>query len=98
MHGKRIVFAMLLVGFVSLNLFALVSAGVVGLDQFIRGANAWGLVAAADLLIALGLVLAWLWRDAQRRGVSPLPYLLITLATGSVGPLLYLTRHPRQKS
>jgi hypothetical protein len=43
-------------------------------------------------MIALTMVLVWMWRDARARGVSPLPYVLITLALGSVGPLLYLIR------
>ena len=30
--------------------------------------------------------------DAQQRKISPLPYLLATLALGSAGPLLYLVR------
>jgi hypothetical protein len=30
--------------------------------------------------------------DAEQRKVSALPYLVITLALGSVGPLLYLIR------
>ena len=43
-----------------------------------------------DLFIALSMVMAWVHGDAKARGVSPWPYLLLTLATGSVGTLLYL--------
>ena len=32
--------------------------------------------------------------DARARGVSPLPYLVMTVFTGSIGPLLYLLRRP----
>ena len=61
----------------------------------------WGLFAPAftntgaaqvlvDLGIALSLFLVWMWRDAARLGRNPWPWLLITLALGSFGPLLYL--------
>jgi hypothetical protein len=30
--------------------------------------------------------------DARGRGVSPVPYLMITLFLGSLGPLVYLIR------
>lgn len=45
---------------------------------------------STDLVIALSLVSAWLWRDARTRGVNPWPFLLLTATLGSVGPLLYL--------
>jgi Terpene cyclase DEP1 len=44
----------------------------------------------ADLAIALGLFLVWMWRDARQTGRNPWPWLLVTLVAGSFGPLLYL--------
>lgn len=44
----------------------------------------------ADLVIALTLFLAWMWRNARLAGRNPWPWLLLTLAAGSFGPLLYL--------
>lgn len=43
-----------------------------------------------DLVIALGLFLAWMWKDAKAAGRNPWPWLLLTLATGSIGALVYL--------
>ena len=43
----------------------------------------------ADLLIALGLVMVWIWQDARRSDRAVWLWLLLTLATGSFGPLLY---------
>lgn len=43
-----------------------------------------------DLVIALTLVLVWMWRDAKATGRSIWPWMLVTLALGSFGPLLYL--------
>jgi hypothetical protein len=51
-----------------------------------------------DLVIALSLVLAWLWRDARATGRNPWPWVFATLALGSFGPLVYLlTRKPLPK-
>ncbi len=43
-----------------------------------------------DLVIALFLVLTWLWNDARTSGRNPWPWIGITLVAGSFGPLLYL--------
>ena len=44
----------------------------------------------ADLVIAISLFLVWMWRDAKANGRNPWPWLVLTLATGSFGALLYL--------
>ena len=49
----------------------------------------------ADLVIALALFSIWLWRDASNHGRNPWPWLVLTLAAGSFGPLLYLLFAPR---
>ena len=52
-----------------------------------------------DLVIALSLFLAWMWRDAKATGRNPWPWVFATLSLGSFGPLLYLlTRKPTQTS
>ena len=33
-----------------------------------------------------------MWNDAKARGISPIPYLVVSLFLGSVGPLAYLLR------
>ena len=43
----------------------------------------------ADLVIALTLVLVWMWRDAKNNGRNIWPWIVITLVAGSFGPLLY---------
>lgn len=49
-----------------------------------------GIQVFVDLVIALSLVMGWMWRDARAHGRHPLPWVLATLALGSFGPLLYL--------
>jgi hypothetical protein len=84
--------------FAALNLYALGVDGIKGLGEALVAGNAWNRVLGVDLLIALGLVLTWLWRDAREHGRSPLPYVLVTMFTGSLGPLLYLLRRPSPAS
>lgn len=48
-----------------------------------------------DLVIALSLVMVWLWNDAKQSGRNPWPWVVVTLVAGSFGPLLYLlSRRP----
>jgi Terpene cyclase DEP1 len=44
----------------------------------------------ADLVIALTLAMVWIVRDARASHRNPWPWVALTLATGSFGPLLYL--------
>ena len=50
----------------------------------------------ADLVIALTLVMVWMWRDAQATGRNPWPWIVATLVTGSFGPLIYLLTRPQE--
>jgi hypothetical protein len=43
-----------------------------------------------DLVIALALFLAWMWRDAKAKGRNFWGWALLTLVAGSFGPLSYL--------
>lgn len=88
--GVRVLLAFLFINFAALNVYALSTAGLDGLAAFITQGDGWHAVALADLCIALGLVVTFLWKDAQRRGAAFWPFFGMTLATGSLGPLLYL--------
>ncbi len=51
-----------------------------------------------DLVIALTLVMIWMWNDAKATGRRAWPWIIATLALGSFGPLCYLlTRKPAQR-
>ncbi len=48
----------------------------------------------ADLVIALTLAMVWMWRDAKTIGRNVWPWIALTFATGSFGPLIYLVTRP----
>jgi hypothetical protein len=91
MNAKQLGLSLVLADFVGLEAYAVYQYGYVGVFEAVL-ANGATTVAFVDLVIALGLVSVWLWQDARGRGISPLPYLALTAALGSVGPLLYLIR------
>lgn len=71
------------------TVLAVAEAGVTGVFRLLLGS--WsGRQAFLDLVIALAFVLAWLVPDARRRGRRAWPWVLATLAAGSLGPLLYV--------
>jgi hypothetical protein len=96
---NKFLLVLILIPFSVLSAAALWQHGYWGLFE-----PAFGSLAAAqvlvDLIIALGLFLAWMWRDAARSARNPWPWLALTLVAGSFGPLLYLltsttTRDPQ---
>lgn len=91
MSWKRLGIGLLLAAFAALNAWVVYEHGYVGFFEQVL-ANSATVAVLVDLTIALGLVTVWLWGDARDRGVSPLPYVLLTAVFGSVGPLLYLFR------
>ncbi len=52
----------------------------------------------ADLVIALVLVLVWMWRDAKAIRRNPWPWIVATLTTGSFGPLIYWLTRPTSEA
>jgi hypothetical protein len=91
MNRKQILLGLVLVDFAALSAWAVWQHGIVGIFELALSSWATALV-LTDLVIALSLILFWMRGDARARGMAFLPYALLTLAFGSVGPLLYLIR------
>lgn len=95
MNRKQLILAAVLFDFAALTAYAVWQHGFIGVFQL--AFSSWGTALVfADLAIALSLVLIWMLGDSRERGLSFLPYALLTLAFGSVGPLLYLIRREGQ--
>lgn len=84
-----IVLAIITLDFAALSAYAIWQHGYWGIIAYHLPSSA-GWQVGADLVIACTLAMAWMVADARRNGRVVWPYLLITLALGSFGPLLYL--------
>jgi hypothetical protein len=91
MNLKQIGLGILLMDFIALTAYAVWQHGYLAFFD-VHAMNAISVQILVDLMIALGMVSLWMWRDARARGVSAVPYLVVTLFLGSIGPLLYLFR------
>jgi hypothetical protein len=91
MNAKQVGLSLVLLDFLGLNAYVVYHYGYIGFFRMVL-ANAATTAVLVDLVIALSLITVWMWRDARERGVSVLPYALLTLLLGSAGPLAYLVR------
>lgn len=94
MSWKTIGLALVLADFSALSAWVVWEHGMLGLYALVFANTATTLL-AVDLVIALSLIGVWLHDDARARGVSAVPFLLLTVLAGSVGPLLYLVLRER---
>jgi hypothetical protein len=83
----------LLVAFAILNAWALLSAGWDGVVTYFTTMGPIELVAAVDLILALLIGIVLVARNARERSLHSRPFVLLTLLTGSLGLLAYLSRH-----
>lgn len=90
---QRLIWTAALIGFLAVNAYAFVFGDLAGLEAYLLNLGPWGILATVDLLAALTVAVAWTWVDARAKGLSPWPWALLTLGTGSVGILAYLALH-----
>ena len=91
MNAVQLGLLLVWVPFTALSGLALWQHGIVGLVEALT-ANTATVTLVVDLMISLTLIMTWMWADARERGLSALPYLILTAVLGSVGSLLYLVR------
>jgi Terpene cyclase DEP1 len=77
---------------VSFGVLTVIAVADVGYWGIIEPAfKSWGAAQVFfDLVILAVLGVIWMVRDARARGANPWPFVLLTFAAGSFGPLLYL--------
>jgi hypothetical protein len=91
MNRKQLALSTALIVLLAMDAYSIGLYGYVGFFRMAL-ANFAGVTAFVDLAIALVLIIVWMGDDARLRNVTAIPYLVLTLALGSVGPLLYLIR------
>jgi hypothetical protein len=93
---QRVLIGFTLIAFGSLTAVALYQHGYWGiLAPHFQATNAAQVF--FDLVIALVLVLTWIWHDAKQLGRNPIPWIIATLALGSFGPLVYLLTRQKKE-
>ena len=91
MNRKQLALSAVLIVLLAMDAYSVYLYGFIGFFRIVL-ANFAGVTAFVDLLIALVLIIVWMGEDARQRNVSAIPYVVITIALGSIGPLLYLIR------
>jgi len=94
---KKSLLVVVLVLFGTLSAFALREHGYVGIFLSPLGSLASTQI-FFDLVIALSLVMVWMWQDAKATGRNVWPWIAATLAFGSFGPLFYLLTRKSAKA
>jgi len=97
MNRKQLALSTALIVLLAMDVYAIHLYGYIGFFRMAL-ANFAGVTAFLDLAIALILIIAWMGDDARERHVTAIPYIVLTLALGSVGPLLYLIRRFRDRT
>ena len=95
MNYKKLFLYLVLIDFVGLTGFAIYQDGT-NIFSLILG-NWVTIQILADVTIALTLALIWMYHDTRQTGLSFVPYLLLTICTGSIGLLIYLIRRESVK-
>jgi uncharacterized membrane protein len=85
---KKSLLTLALIALGGITALALWHDGIVGI--FAATAAGYGSMQIfADLVIALTLVMTWMWGDARNARRNVWPWIILTLVAGSFGPLLY---------
>lgn len=89
MNRRMLLLLALLAAFQAISGFAVYQHGYLGLWRLI-GQDSGTVQLFSDLTVAMLLITSWMGRDSRTSGVPAWPYILLTIAAGSFGPLSYL--------
>lgn len=85
----RYALILVIAAFGALSAYAVMDVGYLGIFDYHRHSSAgWQVI--TDLVIVCTLAIFWMVSDALKTGRNPWPYVVVTLAAGSFGPLFYL--------
>lgn len=86
---NKIILIVVIAAFAVLSGKALFDHGYIGIFEYHFPSTAgWQVI--ADLVIVCALAMLWMVKDAKAKGRNPWPFVVITIAAGAFGPLLYL--------
>ena len=89
MPGRLVMLIAVTVAFGALTAIAIADVGYFGIIE--PHFKSWGAAQVFwDLVIVAVLAIIWMVNDAKSRDMNPWPFVALTLAAGSFGPLLYL--------
>jgi|JI7StandDraft_1071085.scaffolds.fasta_scaffold325851_1 hypothetical protein len=89
MNARAVFFSVALLAFSALTAWCFIRPDLLDIAlEMIK--NPVGLQVSADLIVSMSILLGFIWKDARKRGISPLPYVLFGLTCGSFSPLLYM--------
>lgn len=95
MPSQNHILVLVTAAFAVLTGLALADVGYFGV--FEPHFQSWGgAQVLADLVILAMLSCAWMVEDSRRSGVSPWPFVVLTLVAGSFGILFYLLARTRK--
>ncbi len=88
-RSQALVAAVILAGFVAYLLWVASGHGALGFLALAQR-EPWAMQLLVDLLVACSFGLRWVITDARRRGITPWPFVMLTVTCGSVGLLGYV--------
>ena len=91
MQRKALIAAAVLVPFVVYSLWVVAGFGYTGFLA-VAWREPWAMQMLLDLVIACSFGIGWMSHDARKRSISPWPFIVTTLALGSIGLLAYVVR------
>jgi hypothetical protein len=94
MNLKKVVLFFVLADFTAYSVWVAANGGSVGEVLSLFSVNPWIGQVTLDLVIALSMVLVWIWNDAKANGRNPIPWVIATLCTGSIATLAYFAFRP----
>jgi len=83
--------ALALAVFGAFSMWVVVTHGYFGFLQ-VAGREPWALQMLIALVIALSVAVGWMIGDARKRRIATWPYVVATVALGSIGILAYCVR------
>jgi hypothetical protein len=89
MNPTTLILGLIFAAFGAYSSYVMLQVGYFGIWQA-GFASPGALQVLLDLCITCLLISSWMIGDARRTGRNPWPYVLLTLAAGSFGPLAYL--------